>query len=433
MSKFFKNFFSNFKVNLKTIITAVISSAVIWVVISLQIFPDVSQAITDIPVRIIPTSYMLENGLQLAENYQFLTSVRVEGKRSDIGRLDENDFEAVLDLSNVISDGEHTLDIIIIPATQIPFEIISSTRTERIRIERIASKTLEITPRANMVSIIEGMQIDEAGLTANHSSITIWGEKNLIDSITRAEVQAVFADEMTGTLDVPGRLVLYNNRNVEVSNPDISFDVTNFTVTVPIHRVRTLDLNLLITGAPSNFDLNGLRDKMVIIPRELTLGAPNTSIDFLTHFDVGEIPLNDIDEHMLKNIFRDTFAPKLAVANYKNISGIPSFALQFTGVEDYAQYDFPVPRENINILNSPTGYNVEILTRELIVTVIGPSAYVRAMSVNDIIITLNLLGTEITTDSRIDEKTVQCRLRGTRVPAWVVGYPRVDVSFTRID
>jgi len=70
----------------------------------------------------------------------------------------------------------------------------------------------------------------------------------------------------------------------------------------------------------------------------------------------------------------------------------------------------------------------------LTVTVIGPASYVQAMSVHDINVTLNLVSMpEIMENSRIDSRTVQCRIAGTRVPAWVVGYPQVDVSFTKVD
>jgi len=433
MSKLLKNFFGTFKMNLKTIITAVILSAVIWVAISLQLFPVVSQTISNIPVRILPTHFMIENGLQLAEDYEFITSVRVEGKRRDIGRLDSTDFEAILDFSEITEEGEHTVGILLTSASQLDFEIVSAMRTEHIRVEKIASKVIELVPKADWIDVVEGMRIDESGLEVNPPTITIRGEKSLIDSIERAEVQAVHGEEVIRSLEVGGRLALFNSTGIEVANPDIDIDVTSFAVTVPIHTVRSLELRYLITGAPSNFNLSELQDRMVIIPRELTLSAPNTSIDFLTHFDVGEIPLNDIDLNMLQSIYRDTFAPKLSDAGYKNVSQIPSFALQFNGVDDYIQYDFHVPRDNIAILNSPSGYNVDILTQELTVTVVGPATFVHAMSASDIRVTLNLLGTEITTDARIDEKTVQCRLNGARVPAWVVGYPKVDVSFSRIE
>jgi len=429
---FIRNFFIPLRTNIKSIVTAVIASAVIWVAISLQLFPDISAPIGDIHVQIKPTAYMLENNLQLAENYNLTTSVQVKGKRYDIGRMSIDDFEAVLDLSEVTSEGEKEVKIDVATSLSADFEIISSKKTAKIKVERITSKTLEVEAKTGAVRVVEGMQIDESGLKASPSTVTIKGEKSLIDSISRAEAIAVYDDEMFSTLEVKGELALFNNSNIRVENPDIALDVDYFTVTVPIHKVKTLPLDFLITGYPSNFDLAGLKSKMIITPGELTMSSSDTSIDHLNSFEVGEIPLGEINYQMLLTATRDTIAPKLP-EGYKNISGQASFSLEFNGVEDYAQFEFPVLIENIVILHKPVGFNVKILTKELTVTVIGPASYVQAMSRDDIGVTLNLIGTEITSDIKTISKTVQCRIKGTKVPAWVVGYPQIDLSFSRSD
>jgi YbbR domain-containing protein len=375
---------------------------------------------------------MIENNLQLTEDYEFTASAPVRGQRRDVYRLGIDDFDAVLNLSGIEEEGEYTLSIIVTSRSRIEFEFQPSVQNVRVKVERIESKIFEVIPIAN-IRLAEGMQIDESGLTANPPTVKISGEKSIIDSIVRAEVHAVHTDEMFSTQSVEGELRLFNSHDVWVSNPDIIYDNEIFTVTVPIHKVRSLPLDFIITGAPSNFDLVGLRSKMVISPDELMLSSPDTSIDHLSGFDIGEIPLSEITLQMLNTTTRDTFAPKLP-EGYKNISGNASFTLRFIGVEEYAQYNFPVPRENITILNPPTDFNVEILTRELTVTVVGPASYVQAMSRDDIYLTLNLINMpEITTDSRMDSRTVQWRIRGSRVPAWIVGNPQVDVSFTRIE
>jgi len=429
MKKLLLNFLKTFRANIKSIVTAVIASAVIWLAISFQFFPDITHTVSDIPVQInIDT---LQSGLRLAEDYVFYTNVRVEGKRYAVGLLSPNDFIATLDLSNVEAEGEYTARVLIVADSDMEFTILPYNRTTRIRIERVASKTLEITAKADNIRLVEGKQIDEANLTANPPTVTISGEKSLIDLIVSAEVHAVHEDEMFASLDVPGKLHLLRSNGVRVENPDIALSSENFTVTVPVHKVKTLPLDFIITGSPSNFNIAGLRNKMVISPGELTLSAPNDSIDHLSYFEVGEIPLAEIDRNMLRSITRDTIEPKLP-EGYKNISGQASFALHFEDVEDYEQFEFPIPRQNITILNKPDGFNVDILTQELTVTVLGPAAVVQAMSVNDISVTLNLFGSQIPADTLIVPKTVQCRIRGGLTSAWVVGYPQVDVSFARV-
>jgi len=430
--KIIRNFLMSLKMNIRSIITAVIAATVIWLAISLQIFPDVSATVSDVPVQITPTAFMLENDLHLVQNGGITVNVQVRGKRYDVERLSGEDFEAVLDLSGVNTDGEQEVGIDIFSNSRIDFDISVPYQTIKIKVERVASKTLEIEAKATTIRFVEGMQIDEANLSVNPPTITIRGEKSLIDSISRAEVHALYEDEMITTLAVNGELRLFNNENVQVNNPNLSTDADSFTVTVPIHRVKTLPLDFVITGVPSNFDLEGLRAKMNLSPNEITLSSPDFSIDNLAAFEVGAIPLAEINTLMLFRQTRYTIAPLLP-EGYKNTSGQASVMLEFEGVEDYAQYEFHIPAENIVVLNPPDGYRTEILTKNLVVTVVGPSSYVQAMSVNNIGVTLNLIGTEILSDVSTVSKTVQCRLTGSRVPAWVVGYPQIDVRFTRTD
>jgi YbbR domain-containing protein len=433
MRKILRSFAFTVKSNIKTIITAVITSVVIWFAISLQLFPDVYITINDIPVAVNPPAFMTENNLRLAEEYDFTTSTQIRGKRYEIGTLGSGDFEAVLNLSSVTEDGEFTVDIIVTSNSDMDFEIIPTTQTERIRVERIDFRTLEITPMVAALRVVEGMQIDESGLTANPPTVTVWGEKTIIDSIVRAEVHAAHDEDLFSSVSLNGELRLFDRRGDWILNPDVTLDNENFSVSVPVYMFRTLPLNMVITGAPWNFDLVGLRAMVTLEPSELELSSPDNSIEHRSRIDVGEISLNDIDLNMLRTLTRDTIAPKLP-EGYKNVSNIASFTLKFEGVEDYTEYSFIVPRENITVLNEPTGFDVEILTRELIITVVGPEDYVLSLSANDINVTLELSNIPEIADSRIDTRTVQCRInRGSNVPAWIVGYPQVDVRFTRIE
>ena len=431
MKKVLRKFLISLKNNAKSIITAVIASTVIWFAISLQLFPDIKRNISDIPVSIFPTQYMIENDLLIDESYGFSASIQIEGKRYAIGGLTSDDFFAELDLSHVDMEGEYEVDIIVYSDTLIDYEITSTAQTARIKVERIASKELTVAAKADNIRVTDGMQIDVQGLSAYPNTVIIRGEKNLIDSITRAEVQAVYSMEMLETTNVIGELILFND-NVRVENPGISVNSENFTVTVPVHMLRTLPLEFQITRHPNNFDIADFRSKMAITPREIILSAPDTSIENLISFEVGHIALADVTLSMLTDITRDTIQPKLP-EGYKNVSGEAAFALQFIGVGDYIQEEFLIPAERLVVINRPSGFKAEILTREITLSVIGPASYIETMSADDITINIDLAGIELTTDTRIISRSVQYRIRGTKIPAWVVGYPQVDVSFSRIE
>ncbi len=427
MIKILRNFLRSVLDNLKYIITSLIVSIIIWFAISLQIFPDIYANISNIPVQVIPTQYMISQNLKVDIAQNFTTSVQVQGKRYDIGSLSVSDFEAHLDLSSITDKGLYEVDIIITPIDSSKCTVIPDERKLYVGVKRILTKTLDVAVSADNIKVVEGLQIDTENLSSNPSTVTLTGEQDLIDSVAKAEIMTSYEGEMLATTEVKGELVLYNKDNAIIDNADINIDNTYFTATVPIHKLKTLPLEFTITGCPSNFDINGLLSKMTITPGELIISSPNNSIDTLEKLNVGSIALNDLNYKMLVSPYRDTIAKSLA-DGYKNISGNASFSLEFADMDDYVSYPVTLSSDNFMIYNAPSNYEVNILTKELTVTVVGPSSFVQALNVDDIAIYINLMGMEMSEGS----KTVNTsyKINGVNVPAWIVDYPQVNVLFT---
>ena len=98
MKEWLKSFFQNFVKNLKTIIFALVIAVIVWFAISMQIFPDVTTHVSDIPVEVKATEYMTENALSVTNSYVDKITVQVTGKRYEVGNLTASDFTASADL-----------------------------------------------------------------------------------------------------------------------------------------------------------------------------------------------------------------------------------------------------------------------------------------------------------------------------------------------
>ncbi|MBR5089406.1 MAG: hypothetical protein IK093_08255, partial [Ruminiclostridium sp.] len=111
MSSVFQRFARSFVTNLKTIIQAVIFSVIIWVFISVQIFPDITMHISDIKVLCEPTSFMSDENLRISSVDTKELTVQISGKRYSISQLTADDFTAKCDLSGIYEAGRHTVPI----------------------------------------------------------------------------------------------------------------------------------------------------------------------------------------------------------------------------------------------------------------------------------------------------------------------------------
>lgn len=429
MIRLLRNFFKSVAKNTKMLILSVFISVIIWIAISLEIFPDVDGTIENIPVQVSISEHMRDENLHFAENYDNLSvSIQIQGKRYDIGRLTSNDFEASLDLSEIINSGSTDVPIVVKEKDGVKCEITQqSLQSVRINIERFANKTLEIEAVAEGIAVIEGLQIDTTNLKANPSSITITGEEKLVNSISRAEVTVNYDGTLLNSTELKGELSLYNNNNVKVENPDLALDNSYFTITVPLHKMKELPLTFNIINYPPNFDIAFLQNKISITPSVLNISSPDSSIDSLNELSISNMSLSDLTYQFI-NSPKLFLVDQFLVDGYRNISNQPYCTLEFKDIDDFTSLQFNVPSENFNIINQPSIFDANFLTKEVVVNVVGPSWYVQALSIDDISLTVNLLGSDISEGAKT--LTATCRINGESVKAWVSGVPKIEILFT---
>lgn len=426
MSGFFSRFAKGFITNLKTIIQAVIFSVVIWFFISIQIFPDISLHITDIPVKCEQTNFMKDDNLQIVSVDTVKTAIQIEGKRYSISQLTANDFTAEADLSSVYEAGSYTVPVHIAPVNEdIDCTITTGSISAKIEVVKIVTREIPVVPNTDSLKLAEGMQI-EGDVTVSPSEIVITGEQSLVDSIARVEAVASSSSVLEHTEGIAAEPVFYNEAGAKLSSPDIKYSRDEFTVLVPVYKVRTLPVKVKFTGGSGSygFDAEDLEYTMSI--DEITIASPDSSIDNLSAIDIGEIPLSSLT---LKDLQGGKILPVDLPEGYKNISGNRTITVTFPGADEFGQLGFTVPSENFTVINKPSKYDVKVLTNEITVNVVGYSNYIQTMTSADIYATINLLGMEISEGSK--SVSVTFRLKGSNAMAWVAGEEyKVDLLFT---
>ncbi|MBP3855556.1 MAG: hypothetical protein IK990_08110 [Ruminiclostridium sp.] len=425
MNGVFQRISKGFVTNLKTIIQAVVFSVIIWFFISIQIFPDISIHVTDIPVEYTPTSFMQEENLQISAVDTDNVTVQIRGKRYSISQLRAEDFTAVCDLSGIYEAGKHTVPINVNAINDVECDITTNALTADITVIKIVTREFDVTPNTDSLNIAEGMQI-EGEVAVTPEKITVTGEQSLVNSIGHVEARAVYND---GVLDhsetITAEPVFFNSSGIKIASPDIKYSTDEFLVSVPVYKLKTLPVQVKFTGASgSGFDPEKLAYTMSI--NEITIASPDSSIDNLSAIDIGEISLGALT---LKDLQGGVTLPIELPEGYKNISGNKSITVTFPESEEFGQLGFTVPSENFTVINNPSKYDVKMLTNEIVVNVVGYSNYIQTMTSSDIYATINLLGMEISEGSK--SFSVTFRLKGTNPQAWVTGEEyKVDLMIT---
>lgn len=426
MNNFFKRFASKILPNLKTIIQAAICSVIVWVFISVQVFPDITQHISDVKVECTPTQHMKNENLRITSVDVDTVTIQIEGKRYSISELTGEDFTAHCDLSKIYEAGEHIVDITVEAAdASNECEIISKNLTATVSVVKIISREVDVVPNTSGVKIADEMQI-EGDISVTPQTVIVTGEERLVNSIGKIEAVPDYDDILDGSAELKSLPVIYNQQGMRMLNTDLSLSEGVFMVNVPVYKVKTLPLNVKFTNSSTNFNLSNLKYSMSIT--ELTIASPDSSIDNIDAIDIGEISLSALT---LKDLQGGVALPVKLPDGYKNISGNKTVTVYFEEYDNYGQLGFTVPSENINVINAPANYDIKVLTNVLNVNVVGLSSYIQEMTSDDIYATVNLLGVGISEGTK--SVSVTFRITGINTRAWVTGEEyKVEIQCAKI-
>lgn len=415
-----------FKRELKTLIISVIISVIIWFAVSIQVFPDESDHVDGIPVIAEPTLFMQQENLMITD-FNEEVSIQIRGKRYVIGTLTNEDFIASLDLSGISSPGTHTVNVdlnMVHPTSDC--EIITQGLTASINVQRIVTKEIALDVNTSNISVADSLQIQTDEISLSTETVRISGEESLVNSVARAVIDPVSSNVLTETTRLTGNISLYDMNGTKIDDPGLEYASGNYSVTIPLYRVKTLPLNVSI-NYPQNFNQDSL--KYTIYPQEITIAAPATdmSIDKLDRIDVGQIDLTNVTPNDLQGSVRLTIT---LAEGYRNLSNIAIAQISFENVENYERRTFSVSTENFTVLNGDPSYDYSFITSRLDITAVGPYELLNSLTSDDITGTVNLLGTP--TDEGVKNLTVTLRIaRQGLTTAWINGDYRVDVNITR--
>ncbi len=417
MNAVFKRFASGFVNNLKTIIQALVFSVVIWVFISVQIFPDISMHVQDIAVSCEPTSFMEDENLHISSVDTSKVTVQIEGKRYSISNLTADDFKASCDLSEVYGSGTYTVPInVTLTDTDVDCTVSTNNLTASVTVIKIVTREVSVYPNTNSLTIADEMQI-EGDVTVYPTSVEITGEETLVNSVDHIQAVATYDEgAIDHSMAISASPMYFNRNGIKLVSPSLTCSTNEFVVNVPVYKVKTLPIQIKFTGSTyySGFSADDLEYTMSI--DELTIASPDSSIDNLDAIDIGEISLGALT---LKDLQGGKTLPIELPEGYKNISGNKSLTVYFPQYEEFGQLGFTVPSDNITVINKPSNFDVKILTNEIVVNVVGYSNYIQTMTSSNIYATVNLLGMELTEGTKT--VSVTFRLSGANVQAWVTG------------
>ena len=383
------------------IFTALLSLLVsfgLWLYVITVVSPGSENTYYNIPVNIQNESLLTDRGLMITENRNPTVTLHLVGDRVDLNKLNSSNITITVDASRIYEAGKHNMSYNIGYPGDIADNAVSvqsrNTSTISLTVEERISKPVSVVVEY-IGQLSEDYLLDEENAVLTNEVVNIVGPKSVTDLISQAKIQ-VDLDGKTQMISQDFEYTLCGEDGEPVDEEKlekIEADVESVGLTVKIQRVKEIPLRLhVIPGG-------GATEKTTSIVMQqdtIRISGNEAQLEELSVLELGTVDLGKLTEATVL-IF-----PIVLPEGVTNETGLTEITVDIQFPE-LAMKKLNVT--NIVAVNTPPGYEVEMITQQLEVTVRGPAALVDALTAEDITVQVDFLGAQVGT-SKLKAKIV---------------------------
>lgn len=362
-------------------IFSVVLAFAAWLIVVEKIDKEAYDTLKNIPINMQTVEESIGTlGLNSITPDVETASVNISGIMYAVGNMNAEDIEIVPDISKVTGAGVYELPLvgkIKNDDGQVQIQSISPSRIT-VKFDTLYTKTLNITTNINGLKGDIGYLIQEEMVTPSQVAIT--GPEAEVSRVARCEIQLNVDEKLSQTYSKKAGLTLLDKDGNVLEVGNISMDIEEATVTIPVLKVKEVPVKLQFMNVPENFPVNQLQ--FTISNETIQVAGTEAAID-----KYAEIPLDYIDIRSLG--LESTFAFNIKLpAGFWNVENIQNVQVQLDS-SGMVSKRFNI--DQINIINVPLGYQAQAITQQITnVEIIGPQEIVESLLAGDIIAEIDL-------------------------------------------
>ncbi len=410
-SKFFNSEFS-------LMISSVLIAIILWFIISITQYEIMTKNINSVPVSLeLSKEFSESSELSLISCDTKKVDVKIKGNRTEIGGLESENLVAKLVTDNISTSGTKTVSIKIESPNGKEFEVKSiSPSNATIVLDKIETREFSVYPAIPNVKVAENKTFNEDELSCDPAVINITGPSEQLNKIDKCKAVSNKKATLDSSYSLQSdEIKLYDKNNSVIESKDLTVDKNNITITIPVLTQKKVGIAPSI-NAPADFDKDFL--DFSISADEIVLASADSSAKFSDPFEIGPIPLSEIDIGYSRTFTIDT-------KDYINQSNLETVTVTLNN-ENLAKKQVVI--NDISVSNSPPGYDYEIAAKSINVTVIGPADVISDITSSDFVADVNLLNENSNSDSFTHEVSISCH---THNNVWVYGISKVYLNRTK--
>ena len=358
------------------LIISFIAAIALWFIVSVILNPIGTRGISNIPISLSNGTATLDSlGMSVVNSSVNSVSVEVSGSRLAITGLTADDFTVTPVYSGISGAGVYTLNLaVMLKDANAGIEIISfSPHTINLTVARIDTQTFPLVYKVNG-DVPEGYYLESVSLS--EKSVTVSGPSDVVSRIASAQVDI---DELTnGISTLPVRLL--DEASLEVSDENLTYDITSATVNTVLLKTKTIDLTAALTDVPSGVYSSAVT--LSVEPSQVTIAGHDDIIDSIAdEFTVASISLSEVTSDDVRE-----FELSLP-GEIKTIDGTTAVDVT-VDVADNIIVSY-IDIRDFTLSDYLQGYNVTVSTTRLRnVQLVGPADVLDEITAGDIVATV---------------------------------------------
>lgn len=350
-------------------IFSVAAAFVLWFIIVVSVSPDYSRTISGVPVTLDTKSgFLADAGLGLVDKLSQKVSISVSGPRTIIGKLDTSDFTVTPDVTPVTKSGTYSLQLnaaLKTPDSQVHIRSVSPSRIA-MEFDTVSSKTLPVTVKVQNGKVADGYVMETT--TASPKEVVVSGPSAEVGQVSEVRAEINTGNGVNTTFKAKADLKLISASGAELDRNHVKLSVNTVTVTVPVFKTSTTPVNVHFSNLPEGFDTKNLQ--YTITPSELHIAGPTKEINALNQVDLGAIDFRTL------SLANQISMPIKLTGTLQNLDNLSSATVNINLLDTVNQ---AVDTQNIQVLNTPSGYRVQLRTQQINgIQLFGPAAQMAA-------------------------------------------------------
>ena len=372
-----------FGTRLLFIIVSLLISCFLWFTISVNEKQERTVDVSGIEIQYTGEDVLEENDLVVTNKNVDKLNLKLSGKQLTVAKLNKDDITVTVDMSKIRTAGTHFLEYTIdygdTKASDV--KLVSASVNYATVIVKKMVKT-EIPVRGMFDGkIADGYMGGSIEFTPG--TIEISGPEDEISGVSYAWV-TLGGDDITQTLSSTRPFALMDANNVEVPSDNIKTSVDQITVVQEVLMLKEVPLMVnLINGAGAD-ETNTVVE---IKPASLTLSGDPSIIESLNKIVLGTVDLT---------AFQTTYSETKTIVLPDNVSNKTGIGTAEVSVRIVGLDITKLSVSNIEVINQPAGFDIELITQTVDITLRGPSEEISEVQADNVRIVADLSSVKAT-------------------------------------